>query len=105
MSELWSANRGFMSSETLSEELRYALQPMIRFRQFCDVEVALGKNVGRKLPCFDLPSNLAALPFTGFRFSVFHESPLKIGSLKRNASISIDQVFSLGHDFEREIRE
>jgi N4-gp56 family major capsid protein len=46
MSELWSANRGFMSSETLSEELRYALQPMMRFRQFCDVEVALGKNVG-----------------------------------------------------------
>jgi N4-gp56 family major capsid protein len=44
--ELWSANRGFMASETLSEELRFALQPMCRFRQFCDVEVALGKNVG-----------------------------------------------------------
>lgn len=44
--ELWSANRGYMSSDNLSEELRTALQPMCRFRQLCDVEIALGKNVG-----------------------------------------------------------
>lgn len=46
MSELWSAQNGYMASPTLSEELRHAVQPNVRFRQFCDVEVALGKNVG-----------------------------------------------------------
>jgi N4-gp56 family major capsid protein len=35
-----------MASPTLSEELRHAIQPTCRFRQFADIEVALGKNVG-----------------------------------------------------------
>lgn len=46
MTELWSAQNGYMASATLSDELRFAVQPMTRFRQFCDIEVALGKNVG-----------------------------------------------------------
>jgi len=46
MAELWSAQAGYMASPTLSEELRHAIQPTCRFRQFADIEVALGKNVG-----------------------------------------------------------
>lgn len=44
--ELWSAQNGYMASPTLSDALRFAVQPSVRFRQFCDIEVALGYNVG-----------------------------------------------------------
>lgn len=37
---------GYLTTETLSEELRCDLQPLSRFRQFCDVEAAIGKNAG-----------------------------------------------------------
>eukprot|EP00918_Siedleckia_nematoides_P046031 GHVU01100895.1.p1 GENE.GHVU01100895.1~~GHVU01100895.1.p1 ORF type:complete len:317 (+),score=16.79 GHVU01100895.1:384-1334(+) len=37
---------GYMTTETLSDELRNDLQPKSRFRQFCDVEAAIGKNAG-----------------------------------------------------------
>ena len=36
-----------MYSLNLSDELREALQPMSRFRQFCDVEGAVGKSKGQ----------------------------------------------------------
>lgn len=40
--QLWVTNSlgGYMSSQNLSEELRYAVQPMTKFRQFCDVKDA-----------------------------------------------------------------
>ena len=44
--QLWSAGSGFMATPTLSEELRNSVQPLSRFAQFCDVEVAIGKNAG-----------------------------------------------------------
>ena len=44
--ELWQANRGYMATPKLSDELRFATQPLCRFTQFCDVEVAQGKNRG-----------------------------------------------------------
>jgi N4-gp56 family major capsid protein len=44
--QLWTANRGFMATPTLSNELRFATQPLMRFAQFCDVEIAMGKNKG-----------------------------------------------------------
>lgn len=45
--QLWSrSDSGFMATETLSEELRTAVQPLQRFTQFCDVEEAIGKNRG-----------------------------------------------------------
>ena len=44
--QLWSAANGYMATPTLSEELRHAIQPLVRFRNFCDVEEALGKNSG-----------------------------------------------------------
>ena len=39
-------NMGFMYADNLSEELRTALQPMVRFRQFADVKDAVGYNRG-----------------------------------------------------------
>jgi N4-gp56 family major capsid protein len=35
-----------MYSDNLSEELRFAVQPLTKFRQFCDVQEALGKHKG-----------------------------------------------------------
>jgi hypothetical protein len=43
MSQLWSnTGQGFMASDILSEKWRTSLQPLTRFRQFCDVEEAVG---------------------------------------------------------------
>jgi len=44
--QLWSGANGYMATPTLSKELREAVQPLSRFTQFCDVEIALGKNKG-----------------------------------------------------------
>lgn len=38
---------GYLANPTLSDEFRTALQPLSRFRQFCDVEAAIGKNRGQ----------------------------------------------------------
>ena len=46
MAQLWSQANGFMATSKLSDALRHAVQPLCRFRQFCDVEEALGKNRG-----------------------------------------------------------
>jgi N4-gp56 family major capsid protein len=45
----WSdTGSGYLANPTLSDEFRTALQPLARFRQFCDVEAALGKNRGEE---------------------------------------------------------
>jgi len=46
--QVWhtSSLGGFMYSDVLSDYLRTAVQPMSRFRQFCDVKEALGKSKG-----------------------------------------------------------
>jgi N4-gp56 family major capsid protein len=50
--QIWSTNTlgGYMYSLNLSKELRYALQPLIRWRQFCDAKDASqqGKHKGDK---------------------------------------------------------
>lgn len=46
MSALWSVHGGYMASEKLSDELRIAMQPLMRFREHCNVESAVGKNRG-----------------------------------------------------------
>jgi len=48
MSQLWGTNAlgGFMYSDNLSRKLRTALQPMVRFRQFCDAREAFGLGKG-----------------------------------------------------------
>ncbi len=48
--QLWGVNTlgGYMYSLNLSRELRYALQPLVKFRQFADVHDASqqGKKKG-----------------------------------------------------------
>jgi len=49
MSQLWvNTGQGYMASDILSENWRTSLQPITRFRQFCDVEEAIGVNKGEK---------------------------------------------------------
>lgn len=49
-SQVWAVNSlgGYMYSDNLSDELRMAVQPMTKFRQFCDVKDATqqGKKKG-----------------------------------------------------------
>lgn len=46
--QIWSTNSlgGYMWSANLSRKLRTALQPMVRFRQFCDAREAFGLGKG-----------------------------------------------------------
>lgn len=50
--QIWATNSlgGYMYSDNLSEELRMAVQPMTKFRQFCDVKDAAfqGKSKGQE---------------------------------------------------------
>jgi hypothetical protein len=61
-SQLWAVNTlgGYFYSLNLSDELRTALQPMVKFRQFCDVKDASqqGKNKGDTFT-WDVVSNVA----------------------------------------------
>ena len=49
--QVWGTNSlgGFMYSDSLSDVLRMALQPMTRFRQFCDIKENKGESAGEKL--------------------------------------------------------
>lgn len=46
--QVWSTNAdgGYMYSDQLSRRLRTGLQPLCRFRQFCDIEEAFGLSSG-----------------------------------------------------------
>ena len=46
--QVWQTNSlgGFMWSPNLSRKLRTALQPMVRYRQFCDAREAFGLGKG-----------------------------------------------------------
>jgi N4-gp56 family major capsid protein len=48
--QVWSTNilGGYMWSANLSRKLRTALQPMVRFRQFCDAKEAFGLGKGER---------------------------------------------------------
>lgn len=50
MSQVWQTDAlgGYMWSPNLSRKLRTALQPMVRFRQFCDAREAFGKGKGEQ---------------------------------------------------------
>lgn len=48
MANKWSdSGSNYLHNPKLSEEFRTVLQPLSRFRQFCDVEAAIGKNAGQ----------------------------------------------------------
>lgn len=46
--QVWSvsADGGYMHADNLSAKLRLAVQPLSKFRQFCDIKEAFGKNRG-----------------------------------------------------------
>ena len=48
MTQVWGtdADGGYMYSDELSSRLRTSLQPLVRFRQFCDAKIAKGLNKG-----------------------------------------------------------
>ena len=48
MTQVWGTNArgGYMYSDELSSRLRTAVQPLCRFRQFCDAKLAKGLNRG-----------------------------------------------------------
>lgn len=60
--QLWSVNTlgGYFYSLNLSDELRHAVQPMVKFRQFCDIKDASqqGKKKGESFT-WDIVSNVA----------------------------------------------
>ena len=43
---LWSVQSGYLTNTKLSKAFRRVAQPMMKFRQFCDVKDAFGKNAG-----------------------------------------------------------
>lgn len=47
--QLWATNSlgGYMYSQRLSRVLRYAVQPLVKFRQFADVKDAAGQGKGK----------------------------------------------------------
>ncbi len=59
--QVWAVNSlgGYMYSDQLSKELREAVQPMVKFRQFCDVHEALGKSKGENFH-WNVYSNVAS---------------------------------------------
>lgn len=50
---------GVLANATLSKKLRYAAQPLMRFRQWCTIKEAFGKGKSATLN-FDKVSNLAS---------------------------------------------
>jgi len=58
--QLWVANTlgGYLANPPLSKKLRYAAQPLQKFRQFCDAEPAAGRSRGDSF-LFDKISNIS----------------------------------------------
>ena len=48
--QIWAVDSlgGYMYSDNLSDKLRETVQPMVKFRQFCDVKDAAGKHKGQQ---------------------------------------------------------
>lgn len=47
--QIWATNSlgGYMYADNLSDKMRETVQPMVKFRQFCDVKDAFGKHKGQ----------------------------------------------------------
>jgi N4-gp56 family major capsid protein len=43
---VWTSNEGYLSAKNLDKEIRHALRPECKFRQFASVKNAVGKNAG-----------------------------------------------------------
>lgn len=77
--QLWAVNSlgGFFYSLNLSDELRQALQPEARFRQFCDAKDAGGKNKGQTFT-WDTVQNVATAGGTLVETSTMPETNFTI---------------------------
>jgi N4-gp56 family major capsid protein len=77
--QIWATNSlgGFFYSLNLSDELRDALQPLARFRQFCDVKNAAGKNRGETFT-WDIVSDVATAGGTLVETSTIPETQFTI---------------------------
>lgn len=77
--QIWAVNTlgGFLYSLNLSEELREALQPMARFRQFCDARIAAGKRRGETFT-WDIVGNVATAGGTLVETNTMPESNFTI---------------------------
>jgi len=60
MGQLWATNSlgGYLSAKNLDKKLRTANQPLAKFRQFSEVQNAIGKHVGQTFT-WDIISNVA----------------------------------------------
>ena len=58
--QVWSVNSlgGYLSNNELSKQIRHAAQPMMKFRQFVDIEPAAGRGRGDKV-FFNKISNIS----------------------------------------------
>jgi N4-gp56 family major capsid protein len=75
----WSTGTkgGYFANEHLSQKLRYAAQPLMKFRQFCNIEPGFGKSKG-DLIIFDKISNLGSAGGTLAETSTMPETQFTI---------------------------
>lgn len=78
--QVWNTNElgGYMWSPNLSRKLRTALQPMVRFRQFCDAKEAFGVGKG-ELFNWNVYSDVANQGGTILETSTMPETNFTIG--------------------------
>ncbi len=79
---IWTTQSGFLSNGTLNEEYQRAAQPLAKFRQFCSIKGALGKNKGESVNWLKV-SNIGTYGGTLIETNTMHESdqPLAWGTL------------------------
>ena len=80
MGQLWVTDSlgGFLGNVKLSKQLRFAAQPMMKFRQFCQVKGALGKNRNDTL-LFNKVRNISTQGGTLVETDTIPERQLTIG--------------------------
>ena len=97
--QLFSVNSlgGFFYSQNLSDELREALQPMSRFRQFCDVKDASqqGKGKGQTFT-WDVVSNVASAGGTLVETNTMPETQFTVTQATLTINEYGNSVFSYG---------
>lgn len=73
-----SAQGGYFTNPRLSKTLRYALTPLMKFRQFADIKEGWGKQVGEKL-LYDKISRISTAGGTLIETNVMPEHQFSIG--------------------------
>ena len=78
--QIWTPNSlgGYLSNMRLSKQIRYAAQPMAKFRQFCQVKEAFGKHKHDTV-VFDKISDISTAGGTLVETNTMPESNFTIG--------------------------